>query len=153
MNDTPNPTHQVLAQADALMRRHRVFVAGAAAPVAAPAPLAEAEEDIPVLTEVVAENLAENFEPMPVADPVASALAAKQQQIESALDRWLDKELPNEILRVMDGISDQLIGTLVRRMRDELLPQLLESPLPEEASASDSGAPNSGVSNKPNGLL
>jgi hypothetical protein len=81
-----------------------------------------------------------------------SALAAKQQQIESALDQWLDKELPNEILRVMDGISDQLIGTLVRRMREELLPQLLEKPPQDEASAPGSGVPSSGVSNKPDGF-
>jgi hypothetical protein len=72
MNDThSNPTHQVLAQADALMRRHRVFVAGAAAPTPAPAPLAEPEEDIPVLTDVVAENLAEDIGSITAVDPVA----------------------------------------------------------------------------------
>jgi hypothetical protein len=55
----------------------------------------------------------------------ADLLAAQRQQIEDHLERWLDNRLPDEVLRVMDGVSDQLIGSLVSRMREELLPELL----------------------------
>lgn len=141
MTETQDGTHRVLAQADALMRRHRVFIAGGNA--AAEATEKSQEDDIPVLTEVVAEAVAEsspNESPPPV--PVQELLDSQRAKIEQTIAQWLDEKLPEEVLRVMDGISDQLIGSLVTRMRNELLPQLLlANPLSDaEASATDDTA-------------
>ncbi len=123
MNDQ-DPTARVLASADALIRRHRVFLAGArTAPTAADEPLAElpAEagfDDIPVLTEVVTSSPAGG-------DPGDAAGLAQRQRLEEALALWLDEQLPLEVLRITDGWNDQLIAALTRRMQDELLPHLL----------------------------
>ncbi len=121
----------VLQKADAFMRRHRVFVAGAAAPVEEDVeePAAEDEADIPVLTEVVAGEIA--GPPAPAVDPTVlqAALAAE-------LDTWLDEQLPAHVMRVMDGITDQMIGQLSEKARGELLPRLqarLEA-LPDQGS-------------------
>lgn len=121
MTEHQDETHKVLAQADALMRRHRVFIAGAAAENAEdPVPQ---EDDIPTLTEVVGEagpTSPETPEPLPIQE----LLAVQQQQIEDTVEQWLDEKLPEEVLRVMDGFTDQLIAALVTRMRTELIPQL-----------------------------
>lgn len=123
MSEPRDETHRVLAQADALMSRHRIFVAGAAAPVfpelTSPTAL---DEDIPVLTEVVADL---DTPELPTPDSIENLLTSQRQQLEQTIGQWMDQRLPEEVLRVMDGISDQLIGTLVERMRAELLPQLL----------------------------
>lgn len=126
MTENQDGTHRVLAQADALMRRHRVFVASGNATTEATENPSSQEDDIPVLTEVVAEVVAEsspNESPAPI--PVQELLDSQRAKIEQTIEQWLDEKLPEEVLRVMDGISDQLIGSLVTRMRNELLPQLL----------------------------
>lgn len=126
MTENQDGTHRVLAQADALMRRHRVFVAGSNVTAEATENPPSQEDDIPVLTEVVAEVVAEsspNESPAPI--PVQELLDSQRAKIEQTIEQWLDEKLPEEVLRVMDGISDQLIGSLVTRMRNELLPQLL----------------------------
>lgn len=143
MTENQDGTHRVLAQADALMRRHRVFIAGGNAAAEATENPPSQEDDIPVLTEVVAEAIAEssqNESPPPV--PVQELLDSQRAKIEQTIEQWLDEKLPEEVLRVMDGISDQLIGSLVTRMRNELLPQLLlANPLSDvEASATDDTA-------------
>lgn len=146
MTESSSPTQQVLAQADALMRRHRTFVAGAT-PVSPPIS-ADNEEEIPVLTDIIDDKATVTVPISPDVDPVANAIAEKHQLIETILEQWLDKELPNEVLRVMDGVSDQLIGTLVRRMREELLPQLVEAPAVNHAPNDTSGQPL--ANSKPN---
>jgi hypothetical protein len=129
MNEPQNQTHRVLAQADALMRRHRVFIAGnATVPIPEPS-AADPEDDFPVLTEVIADQSAQESDeaPAPVGlteAQVQEMLATQQQNFQQALAQWLDEKLPEEILRVMDGVSDQLIGTLTTRIRNEFLPQL-----------------------------
>jgi hypothetical protein len=143
MTENQDGTHRVLAQADALMRRHRVFVAGGNATTEATENPPSQDDDIPVLTEVVAEVVAEsssNESPPPV--PVQELLDSQRAKIEQTIEQWLDEKLPEEVLRVMDGISDQLIGSLVTRMRNELLPQLLlANPLSDaEASATNGTA-------------
>lgn len=127
----------VLQKADAFMRRHRVFVAGAAAPTAeepVPAqPAAEDDADIPVLTEVV------------VAEPAAATAAAAidparlQTALAAELDAWLDEQLPAHVMRVLDGITDQMIGQVSEKARSELLPRLLER-LEAAPTAPDQGS-------------
>ena len=110
----------VLQKADAFMRRHRVFVAGATPqPVeeAVPAPAPEDDADIPVLTEVVAEI--EPATELPSIDPVQL-----QTAVAAELDAWLDEQLPGHVMRVLDGITDQMIGQLSEKARGELLPRL-----------------------------
>lgn len=111
----------LLDKADALMRRHRVFVAGANDPAfAEPADSdASADEDVPVLTDVVGPDAvaaAPSIEAVDL-DALRTALAA-------ALDAWVDTELPLHVQRVLDGVTDQLILQLSDKSRSELLPQL-----------------------------
>jgi hypothetical protein len=121
----------VLQKADALMRRHRAFVASGTADspstppqevaqiveVEAEAEGAEAaaadDEDIPLLTEVV---LGQVTQP--------NALEAQRLELAQALETWLDEALPQAVLKVMDGVTDQLIATLSAQARNELLPRL-----------------------------
>jgi hypothetical protein len=116
----------VLQKADALMRRHRVFIAGGAAENQLPDEARDTEptvdllpddENIPLLTEVV---------PADSAQP--NALEAQRQEFADALETWLDEALPQAILKVMDGISDQLIAELRTQARDELLSRLHKEP-------------------------
>ena len=122
----------LLQKADAFMRRHRVFVAGAATPATEepPEPATEDDADVPVLTEVVA---AES-----VAAPAAAAIdpAQLQDALAAELDAWLDEQLPAHVMRVLDGITDQMIGQLAERARSELLPRLQArlQALPEQGS-------------------
>lgn len=106
MSDEPD----VLQKADALMRRHRVFVAGAA----------EATDDVPVLTEVVDPA---NLTPTPGAETPVD-LVQLRNALAFELDSWLDEELPKHVMRVLDGVTDQMIGRLSQQARLELLPRL-----------------------------
>ena len=123
MDSTVSEEDDLLDKADALMRKHRVFVASAGG-------ADTANDDVPLLTEVVsAATLVPGVIPAPAAaplEPLRDALAAE-------LEAWLDQELPRHVLRVLDGISDQLILQLSLKARSELLPRLhraLESPPP-----------------------
>ena len=123
----------VMAQADALMRRHRVFLAGGSDPAPShadpdPATLPQ-EDDLPVLTDVVA---LEDTAGSALENAIDHSLAARQEQLTEALTQWLDEELPQAVLRVMDGFSDKLIAELVTRAQTELLPRLLESASPPD---------------------
>lgn len=130
----------LLVQADKLMRRHRVFLAGAATPTAAPV---EEVEDLPVLTEIV--HPAEN---VPIEPQAAAAIAAEQieararellfgrlpqqrEAVGSELAAWVDAELPQVILRALDGMTDQLIAQVTAEARNVLLPRL-QAALEEE---------------------
>jgi aspartyl/asparaginyl-tRNA synthetase len=108
-------TTEVLRKADALIRRTRVFVAGAKSPTeAAPAP----DEELPVLTEIVTEHEA----------ALATAPAHMQQHLDALreeLSLWLEQELPNAVLNVTDGLADQLMGELTEQAEKNLLPRLI----------------------------
>lgn len=123
---TPVDGTDVMAQADALMRRHRVFLAGSTAPTPSPTDTATApqDNDLPVLTDVVA---LEDVAGSALANETDQAMTARREQLAAALAQWLDEELPQTVLRVMDGFSDKLIAELVTRAQTELLPRLLES--------------------------
>lgn len=110
-----NNTEDVLRKADALIRRTRVFVAGAS-PEATQAP--PPEDDLPVLTDIVTEHEA----------ALATAPPHMQQHLDALreeLSRWLEQELPQAVLKVTDGLADQLMGELTHQAEKNLLPRLI----------------------------
>ncbi len=120
----------LMHKADALMRRRRIFVAGANdADGARELAAAEAaEEDVPLLTEVVGAEAVP--EPGPAADIAALRLA-----LATEIESWLDRDLPSHVQRVLDGITDQLILQLSEKARGELLPRLQEIVAAAQAGA------------------
>jgi hypothetical protein len=118
-----NDTADVLRQADALIRRTRVFVAGTATapgqtPATAPGQTPSPEDDLPVLTDIVTDREA----------ALATAPPHMQQHLDALreeLSRWLDQELPHAVLKVTDGLADQLMGELTHQAERNLLPRLI----------------------------
>ena len=115
-----DPTSTVLSQADALMRRHRVFVAGAdtaAAPTAIPL------DDLPVLTDKVDSPpvlaSAQFFE-------TARSVFGRHRAIESVLNKCLDEELPIAIEAVTEGLVDQLVAKLSAKAKAGLVERLIK---------------------------
>ena len=118
----------LLDQADALMHRHRVFVAGGSTAEESPestAERADEEDELPLLTDIVAA----------AAPGQAIAAAGDETGIERRLsecrdalvlelEKWLDEQLPQLVMRAMDGITDHLVGQITLRARNELLPRL-----------------------------
>ncbi|HEY3432365.1 MAG TPA: hypothetical protein VGK09_07440 [Rhodocyclaceae bacterium] len=81
-----------------------------------------AEEDVPLLTEVV-ETLpttaAEN------AEPASTLLTGEiQAALSQELEDWLDMHLTEAVLRVLDGVADQLVARITQEARQDLLPRL-----------------------------
>ena len=110
-----NNTEDVLRKADALIRRTRIFVAGSS-PEVAPTP--PPEDDLPVLTDIVTEHEA----------ALATAPPHMQQHLDALreeLSRWLEQELPQAVLKVTDGLADQLMGELTHQAEKKLLPRLI----------------------------
>jgi hypothetical protein len=108
-------TADLLRKADALIGRTRIYVAGSSAQIAHAAPL---EDDLPVLTDVVTEHEA----------ALATAPPHMQQHLDALreeLSRWLDQELPHAVLKVTDGLADQLMGELTDQAEKKLLPRLI----------------------------
>ncbi len=115
----------LLDQADALMRRQRLFVAATQAEAEATRNLESnaetGQDDLPLLTEVVvtvpnpATN--QNARGARLMDERRAALALQ-------LDKWLDEQLPQLVILAMDGITDQLIALISNRVREELMPRL-----------------------------
>lgn len=108
-------TREILLKADALIRRSRTYVAGTQATQQVPA---AAEDDLPVLTEVVSEH------------DIAFATAPPHMQqhldaLRDELSRWLEQELPHAVLKVTDGLADQLMGELTHQAERNLLPRLM----------------------------
>lgn len=124
-----NNTGDVLRKADALIRRTRVFVAGSS-PEGAQTPLPE--DDLPVLTNIVTEHDA----------ALATAPPHMQQHLDALreeLSRWLDQELPQAVLKVTDGLADQLMGELTHQAEKKLLPRLIAR---LDGTAAQFGEPN-----------
>lgn len=108
-------TDDLLLKADALIRRNRTYVAGSP-PTSLPNP--PADDDLPVLTEVVTAQEA----------ALATAPPHLQQHLDALreeLSRWLDQELPHAVLKVTDGLADQLMGELTHQAEKNLLPRLI----------------------------
>lgn len=110
-------TTELLQKADALIRRTRIFVAGSPLSVAEPA-LVQPEEDLPVLTDIVTDDEA----------ALATAPPHMQQHLDALRDelsRWLEQELPQAVLKVTDGLADQLMEELTHQAEKNLLPRLI----------------------------
>lgn len=111
----------VFSQADALMRRHRSFLArsngGASADSPALADRTE-ETDIPLLTEVV--ELVETA--IPAAMP-----AHMQQALTNEVEHWLAAALPQHLEPLLEKLHAQLLADLSEEIRTTLLPRLLAS--------------------------
>ncbi len=116
--------NDVVGKADALMKRHRAFVAAGAQ--AAPTPPVD---DVPVLTEVVDPTVA-----APALDAVLSGgpgaealtermralLAPLPPDIAHALERWLAATLPRLVARQLDGVAEQIAEEVGAALRDSL---------------------------------
>lgn len=111
----------LLAQADALMQRHRRFVAAPRPPREPPAPKETGEETLPVLTEVVAD------EPATTTLPV-EALA-------DLLRPWLARALPEALAQ----LGPALIEALLARLPTEFAPSTPRSS-GEDPPASQQGS-------------
>ncbi|HEY6896051.1 MAG TPA: hypothetical protein VI279_02220 [Rhodocyclaceae bacterium] len=106
--DSERPSADILSVADAFMNRRRTPV----------------EDDVPVLTEVVDQPstvtpAAEALAPPPLLDET------RKQALQRELEEWLDLQMPQVVLRVLDGVADQMIGHLGEQARAVLLPRLL----------------------------
>jgi hypothetical protein len=109
----------ILDQADALMRRHRSFVARGETtdlPPATAADDAPGAGDIPLLTEIVE-----------IASEVGGdkAQTARSKALENELDAWLAEILPSRIEPLAEQIGKQLLSDLADEARHTLLPRLL----------------------------
>lgn len=129
--------HDVADQADKLMRRHRIFVAGAPRPTPV---TQQTADDLPVLTDMIvasddeAEQSASvgRIEPIIAPDRIEAMaremlferLPTQRQAVAEELSAWLDHELPLVVMRVLDGLTDQLVAQVTAEARAALLPRL-----------------------------
>lgn len=105
----------VMDQADALMRRYRSFVARPATADRSPESEEITEEDIPVLTEVVADDT--------IGPPdIPALLDAIRDDLDDALSAWLVEVLPAAVANA----SQQILAELDTKARNTLLPRLRE---------------------------
>ncbi len=122
-------TTDLLLKADALMRRTRSYVASPPPPPAEtevaigearPETLIDSsiDDDVPILTEIVTDGEAA----LATAPPhMQEHLAALREE----LALWLEQELPHAVLKVTDGLADQLMGELTHQAEKNLLPRLI----------------------------
>lgn len=104
-------TRAVINQADALMRRHRVFVAGATA----------LADDMPVLTEVVeSPGLVTKFS----ATDLVLIQEHQQTALSSGIRKWAETELTAGIHALVDELTEKLVATLTASAKTELLERL-----------------------------
>ncbi|MCK9388030.1 MAG: hypothetical protein M0Q22_06515 [Sulfuritalea sp.] len=127
-------TADLLSKADALIQRNRVFVADSSAQAILETPAPPHEDDLPVLTDIVTEHEA----------ALATAPPHMQRHLDALreeLSRWLDQELPHAVLKVTDGLADQLMGELTHQAEKNLLPRLIArldgTATPSEAETGD----------------
>jgi hypothetical protein len=76
------------------------------------------DDDVPVLTDKVTDSEA----------ALATAPPHMQQHLDALreeLGRWLEQELPHAVLKVTDGLADQLMGELTHQAEKNLLPRLI----------------------------
>jgi len=140
--------HAIIDQANKLMRK-RVFVASGALPPSPPpapepAPAGAAAvidiDDVPLLTEIfsppeapaAAAEAPEPVIPQDLIDARAAELAQAQlpfqrQAMADEVAAWLDNELPQVVVRVLDGLTDQIIGRVTEEAKAVLVPRLQDA--------------------------
>jgi len=132
-------TDAVLQQADALIKRHRSFVAGGAPPASATG------GDVPTLTDIVTPEallneisnlvtavLPESADVQQVEALIATyfefSLSAMQAQSTQLVESWLARELPrilsHEVNREMAGLSGRIAAQVLAEFRATVLPQI-----------------------------
>lgn len=120
----------VLSKADEFIKRRRAQTGGMAVDI----PLhAEPADDIPLLTEVVGEAGLPEVLPeraMPQHKGISADVARE-------LDAWLDENLPQAVVRVMDGITDNLILQIQQSADKDLLPRLKQALLGNVKNSED----------------
>jgi hypothetical protein len=118
-------------------------------PATPPTPAVDSD-DLPVLTEVVdgSADLLVAGMPSDSAPPILAPeridalaremlferLPVQRQALADELTSWLDGELPQVIMRVLDGITDQLVAQVTAEARAALLPRLQAALEAEPAS-------------------
>lgn len=115
MNGEPE---DVLGKADALMRRHRSFVAGASKPPA------DSDEDVPVLTDEVDLDDSAAQETLDAQQRIADILNRLEPEIASLVRQWLAAELPHIVARELGALAPRLIQATHQSLEQALLPEL-----------------------------
>ena len=114
--DGDDSSRSLLSKADDFLKRRRAQLGN---PMTEATARVEAEDDIPVLTEVVS--------PIGItANTTAAAVAEKDFNADVAheMDAWLDENLPQVVMHALDGITDRLIAEIHESARTDLLPRL-----------------------------
>lgn len=115
MNGEPE---DVLGKADALMRRHRSFVAGA------PKPPADSDEDVPVLTDEVDLDGPAAPDALDAQQRIAEILNRLEPEIASLVQQWLATELPHLVAKELGALAPRLIQATHQSLEQALLPEL-----------------------------
>lgn len=107
----------ILSQADALMHRHRSFVARSNSETDhAPPPQADVGAvEIPLLTEIVQVARSTNHE---------HDRSELNTRIEREFADWLDQTLPQHLEKLIKQIGEQLLSSLAEEAKASLLPRL-----------------------------
>lgn len=117
------------------MRRHRAFVATGAAVPPAPTSASADGDDLPVLTEIVgddgdaeapstrAESRLINLDSL-LHERLSAIQPRQRELLRRELATWLDEQLPQLVMRVLDGVTDQLVAHINTQARVTLLPRL-----------------------------
>ncbi|NMF89103.1 hypothetical protein [Aromatoleum petrolei] len=118
----------LLGKADALLKRHRVPDPQPPAPEEV---VSLDDEDLPVLTEVVApEDLsAELASPRPPqtkrsASELAEQLISLDTEVSRAVEAWFHAELPQIVARELDRLGASIREQALAHLRATLLPEL-----------------------------
>ena len=118
----------LLGKADALLKRHRVPEPQPPAPEEI---VSLEDEDLPVLTEVVApEDLpAELASPRPPhpkrsASELAEQLISLDTEVSRAVEAWFNAELPQIVSRELDRLAANIREQALAHLRATLLPEL-----------------------------
>jgi hypothetical protein len=129
--------------ADEINPLHRIFVAGGARSGQPEAPATSIDDGLPVLTDVVVDavpvpGMVEAIAPTMSAEAVLppdrvetlarellfARLPTQRQALTEEVATWLDDQLPQVVLRVVDGLTDQIIAQVTAEARETLLPRL-----------------------------
>lgn len=107
----------VLGKADALMHRHRSFVAGATPQGTA--------DDVPVLTdEVSLESEAAGAAEAAARQRLGDVLNRLEPEIALAVEAWLAAELPQLVARELGALGPRLLQAANHSLQQALLPEI-----------------------------